>query len=367
MLENQKTLLRAAERIRSTLQRVQAATAVIELPDADWQECGSLIRQIHRAESRRWIHAVTVLSDRFERSIARCAERIQEISRQVSLFQWTSALPSVREIFAELVALSDEFEGVKVDLPNQAVSVTTEPIDLEEIGFGPFEIRLHWDRIGERPPYDAIALDPNPARESSDTTHPHVKGERLCEGDGQMAIDRALRAGRLCDFFQIVSRILSTYNSASAYVSLSDWEGVPCNGCGDMLREDDTSACERCSDLLCRNCLIFCERCDALCCQSCTNYCRVCEAQVCSGCQQDCGGCERVCCSRCLSETGLCEECSEKEHAESLDDDETPPDETAAPAAPSAGEADPFTSAASVAIQPHGMGETSVSAGPGVN
>ena len=39
---------------------------------------------------------------------------------------------------------------------------------------------------------------------------------------------RALRAGRLLDFFQIVSRILETYNSGSAYVSLSHWNGSPC-------------------------------------------------------------------------------------------------------------------------------------------
>ena len=350
MLQNQKTLLRAAERIRSTLQRVRAATAVVELPEAHWHECESLIQQIRWAESRRWMHAVTVLSDRFERSIVRCAERLQEVSRQASLSKRPAALPTVREIFGELVALSDEFERVGVDLPNQTVSVTTEPIVLEEIGFGPFEIRLHWDRIGERPPYDVVALDPNPARESSDTTHPHVKGERLCGGDGQMAIDRALRAGRLLDFFQIVSRILNTYNSGSAYVSLSDWDGIPCNDCGDMMREDDVYACERCSDVLCRNCLISCERCDALCCQSCANYCRGCEAQICSGCQQDCRGCQRVFCSRCLSETGLCEKCTEEEHAESLDDDETLPDETAASAATSAGEAAPLPPAASVAI-----------------
>jgi hypothetical protein len=348
MHQNQKLLLRAADRIRFNLQRI-LATAVAELPEGDWQYCQSLIRQLERAQRAGWINAAAVLRDRYERALADCAGRLHDVSRQVSLSARVATLPTVREVFSELTGLADEFETVNFDLPNQTLSVTTEPIVLEEIGLGRFEIQLHWDRIGERRPYDVVALDPNPARESSDTTHPHVKGERLCEGDGQMAIDRALRGGRLGDFFQIVSRILSTYNFASAYVSLSDWEGLPCNGCGDLLHEDDEAACARCCDVLCRNCLICCERCDRLCCQSCTNYCGRCEAQICSGCEQNCGGCQHVCCSGCLCETGLCEECTEEEHAEALDDDEIPPDETATAPSPSAGEETPFPTA-SVAI-----------------
>ena len=167
------------------------------------------------------------LKDRLERALERCSDRLQEISRQVSGSAGCCPPQTVREIFGDLVALSDEFEGVTIDASNQTLSVTTEPIVLEEIDLGPFEIRLHWDRIGERRPYEVVALEPNPAGESSDTTHPHVKGEQLCEGDGR-AVDRPSPSSRtLVDFFQIVSRILDTYNSGSAYVSLSDWNGSP--------------------------------------------------------------------------------------------------------------------------------------------
>jgi hypothetical protein len=349
MHQYQKLLLRAADRIRLNLERIRA-TAVVELPEGDWQYCQSLIRQLERAQRAGWINAATVLRDRYERALAGCAGRLHEVSRQVSASARVATLPTVREILCELSGLADEFETVKVDLPNETLSVTTETIVLEEITLGRFEIQLHWDRIGERHPYDVVALDPNRAGESSDTTHPHVKGERLCEGDGQLAIDRALRSGRLGDFFQIVNRILNTYNPGSAYVSLSDWEGQPCTGCGDLLREDDETACARCSDVLCRNCLICCERCDRLCCHSCTNYCGGCEAQICTSCEQNCGGCQRVCCSGCLCETGLCEACMEEEHAEGLDDDEISPDETAATALPTAEETAPVPSAASVAI-----------------
>jgi hypothetical protein len=228
MHDHQKTLLRNAEQISSQLQRLRAVPITFELPDGDWVECQSLMRRIDLCTKRNWTHAAAVLKDRLERSLECCSDRLREISRQVSASSRLQLPPTVREIFRDLIALSDEFEDVKVDGSNQTLSVTTEPIMLEEIDLGPFEIRLHWDRIVERRPYEVLALEPNPAGESSETTHPHVKGEQLCEGDGRVSIDRALRAGRLLDFFQIVSQILHNYNSGSAYVSLSHWNGSPC-------------------------------------------------------------------------------------------------------------------------------------------
>jgi hypothetical protein len=323
MHDNQKTLLRAAVRISSHLQRLRAVPITFDLPDGDWVQCQSLIRQIDLCTNRNWTHAAAVLEDRLERSLQRCSDRIREISRQVSGSGRLMPPQTVREIFKDLIALSDEFEGVRVDGANQTLSITTEPIVLEEIDLGPFEIRLHWDRIGERRPYEVVALEPNPAGESSETTHPHVKGEQLCEGDGRVSIDRALRSGRLLDFFQIVSRILDTYNSGSAYVSLSHWNGSPCADCGDVVCDNDQYTCDRCGDRLCRECLSSCTRCDGICCHTCTNYCRSCEESICSGCQHDCGQCQRPVCNSCLSETGLCQECQEERDAESFDEYES--------------------------------------------
>jgi hypothetical protein len=345
-----KSLLRAAEGISSQLQQLRSAPVLVELPEAHWTECQSLVHRIHLSRSHGWHNAAALLEDRLERALSRCSERLQEISRYVSSSGRLSPSQTAGEIFRDLVALSDEFESVTIDVPNQTLSITTEPIFLEEIGLGPFEIRLHWDRIGERRPYEVVALDPNPARESGDTTHPHVRGEQLCEGDGQMSIERALQAGRLLDFFQVVSRILDTYNSGSAYVSLAGWDGSPCTDCGDLLREDDEYVCDRCSDMLCRECLTLCERCDAICCHTCSNYCRGCEMQICSSCQRECSGCQRLLCSHCLSETGLCQECQEEHDADSIGEDDTPPVETAAPVAPTARDADPEQAAAPAAV-----------------
>ncbi len=78
------------------------------------------------------------------------------------------------------------------------MSVTTEAIVLENIELGTFEVRLHWKRIGERRCYEVVAREPNPAGESSETTHPHVRGEQLCEGDGR-ASDRSFPPIRTAD------------------------------------------------------------------------------------------------------------------------------------------------------------------------
>jgi hypothetical protein len=352
MQDNQKILLRAAERIASHLHRLRAGPLSLELPEGDWTHCRSLLRQIDLCTSRHWNHAAAQLNDRLERALERCSEHLQEISRRAAGSGRFSPPQTTREVFGDLVALSDEFEGVTIDRSTQTLSVMTEPIVLEEIELGPFEIRLHWDRIGDRRPYEVVAREPNPAGESSDTTHPHVRGDQLCEGDGRAAIDRALRAGRLLDFFQIVSRILDTYNSGSAYVSLSHWNGSPCADCGDSVCDDDQYACDRCGDLLCRDCLTSCVRCDAICCHCCTNYCRTCEESICSRCQQTCARCQRPVCNSCLSEAGLCEECQEEHDAESSDEDESDstPVEAETPVAPTAGDPQPEQATASAAI-----------------
>jgi hypothetical protein len=361
MHKDQKSLLRVAERIASHLQRLGAAHFSFELPNESWDQCQCLIRQIDLCVSRGWLHAAGLLKDRLERAIERCSDRLRNIGRQAAGYGRLAPLQSLGEIFQDLTVLADEFEGVTLDGSSQTVSITTQPIVLEEIALGSFEIRLHWDRIGERRPYEVVALSPNPAGESSDTTHPHVKGNQLCEGDGQAAIAQALRTGRLLDFFQLVSRILDTYNSSSAYVSLSEWNGSPCADCGAVLGDEDQYSCDRCGDLQCRDCLSSCVRCDALCCHSCTNYCHSCEESVCSRCERTCSRCERTFCTSCLSEIGLCEECQENHDAESLEDEDfSPTVETQTPAASAAREQDSFATPPADAVQSDRLGQTAV-------
>jgi hypothetical protein len=271
MEPNQKRLLRASESIRAQLGRLLSMSGEVDLPAEHWIECQKLARQLHSATRRGWNRCQPVLRDRLEWCLMGCIERLQCATRELSAPSPKPSPPTFRAIYSELCALPTEFDGFIVDLANEAISLTTERVVLEDIDLGPFEIRLHWNRIGEHRCYDVVALEPNPARESSDVTHPHVRSEQLCEGDGQEAIRRALLSGRLSDFFQIVAQTLHTYNGGSAYASLSEWEGRGCDDCGQFVSDDDRSICERCDRDLCLDCLDACESCESRLCHGCTD------------------------------------------------------------------------------------------------
>ena len=84
------------------------------------------------------------------------------------------------------------------------------------MNLGPFEIRLDWGSLSDPNPYSVVALDPNSAASNDEVTHPHVKDEHLCEGEGHSAIRAALAECRLLDFFMLVSQVLHTYGQGSA-------------------------------------------------------------------------------------------------------------------------------------------------------
>jgi hypothetical protein len=192
--------------------------------------------------------------------------------------------------------------------------------------------------------YEVIALEPNPAAESRDISHPHVRNQLLCEGDGQEAIRRALFSGRLSDFFQIVTQILNTYNGGSAYASLSEWEGTACEDCGRFVSEDDRSFCERCDRGLCLDCLECCGGCEARLCSCCTEQCESCDARLCRSCRRSCDQCGSVHCVNCLFDNDLCGECQEQENDEdTLDQNEESTVELATAVAPPAGESSSAT------------------------
>jgi len=348
MVSNERVLVRTAESIRSQLWRLASSPVEIHLPELELNECQTLVRQFERAAQRDWFHSQAVLRDALERSVTRCSERLQQVLRQFSTSRSRVALPTLRSVFTELSALQDEFDVHTIDLRNETVSVTTERIVLEDVDLGQFEIRLNWSRIGQHRCYEVIALEPNPARESGDITHPHVKCDQLCEGDGQHTIERALSSGRLCDFFQIVNQILNTYNGGSAYAALSEWGGFVCQDCGQAMSEDDRSCCDRCETDICLNCPVVCTGCENRLCHSCTDPCRICDSRLCSGCQRSCDRCDRVFCANCLSESGLCDQCQEQENEETLNQDEDETIEIAAAVAPSAGDTVTVPNTASV-------------------
>ena len=133
---------------------------------------------------------------------------------------------SLRLVHDELRQLGQEFG--RFALRDGCLCVETEPIELEGVLLGAFEIQLSLEQLASGDTERALrirALDPNPAASNEAVTHPHVNDERLCTGDAATALNASLRAGRICDFFLVVQSVLQTYNPESPYVALDQWHG----------------------------------------------------------------------------------------------------------------------------------------------
>ena len=224
-------------------------------------------------------------------------------------------LPEFSDIYTELLQINQEYGEYQFDLEEKTISVITEPITLEDIDLGPFEIKLFIDQIGQlynAAPYKIIALEPNPAGTNDEVTHPHVSSKMLCEGNGSNLIRRSLEDGRMNDFFTIIVNILNTYNPDSPYVSLHEWHGQSCYDCGRTVTGDETYLCELCENIFCDYCSTYCQKCDSTVCLGCSYHCSSCEEPVCNDCTAKCKECEERFCKDCLTEEGLCPDCEEQ-------------------------------------------------------
>jgi len=221
---------------------------------------------------------------------------------------------SAIDLWKDIVALDAEFDGVILDLQNRALSVTTEPIELEGVYLGTFQIELSWkdSGCGHLWRYHIIAGDPHPAASNEDVTHPHVQSESLCEGDGTESINAALQTGRLLDFFTLVNCVLRNYNSASAYIELEDWEGSTCSECGVLMNSDEYFICAGCSTHFCEDCRSLCLDCEESFCLSCMGICQRCEEYYCRYCLRSCRDCQEDACSGCRNKQERCQKCYER-------------------------------------------------------
>ncbi len=207
---------RVAEQVRCNLlerqhaQRHQQAE-LLRAPIQYVQRLDELWRRLSKALARQWYGAARRLHAQLHRIQQEAAAELAVLQRQFDQ-QRTPTLPSLRDLAAELDQIEDEFGGWRYDRRDQALSVTTEPIELEHVPLGRFEIRLMLSDLatpGRPHTYSIIALDPNPAAGSPQVTHPHVADERLCEGDACVPLRHALGDGRLCEFFMLVRSVLS--------------------------------------------------------------------------------------------------------------------------------------------------------------
>ena len=223
-------------------------------------------------------------------------------------------VPKLSFLVEELRQLQQEFGKIDFDKGEGAISVVTDPVTLEGVYLGPFQVQLQIDKLCELykgPVYQVIALDPNPAATAEDVTHPHVSKEQLCEGDGAAAIWTALEQGRMSDFFTMVRSILDTYNPDSPYVSLSDWHGEPCYDCGYVVDSERSYFCQFCDRNYCEECSTYCLGCEESLCLGCAGQCTQCGHMFCRQCVSACEECKRLFCEKCL-EDEICSTCKER-------------------------------------------------------
>jgi hypothetical protein len=328
-MEKQKNLIKLSNLLLDSLNelkraRLQQIQAVMDDFSVKCSEATKDSRLFSTAVEKGWLIGAEDVRSRVSRNLNDFSYYLQRFKELVN--EDETAVPNFSDIFAELLQAEQEFGEVKFDSNEKTLSITTEPITLEDISFGPFEIKLFVSqlyRLYSDSPYRVIALEPNPAGNDSDVTHPHVSAERLCEGDGHVAIRKSIEQGRLCDFFTMAINILQTYNPDSPYVALDEWEGRACYDCGCTIFDDESYYCERCDRDYCSQCSTCCRVCDTTVCLGCSCECQGCNEPVCRDCADTCKVCEETFCKNCLTEDGLCENCeSERKENENEERDE---------------------------------------------
>ena len=350
MKHPRKRLWRTASRIYHCLVS-EEPSSLYEMPFQTWWYCDRLLRKRQQAQRRGWDSAALKLERQLKTGVTQLIQELTTLHGELSSDTSPQQISSVRELYAELRSLEEEFGELQLDLRAQTISVSTEPIKLEGVYLGPFEIRLNYAnlKMDNGSPYRVFATDPHPAFTNDCVTHPHIQSDVVCEGDGRQVIRRSLEQGRLFDFFTMVASLLRTYNSDSPYVALSDWDSIECTECADVIAATEQTRCDNCEITLCTGCAKDCLDCDCPFCHECLSYCDSCHGQCCSSCLQQCVQCRADCCQRCLLENERCSDCDAEELEETNEELPENPDSAAIPVT-------------ATAVQPDCLGETVVPA-----
>ena len=178
MTQDDKRLLRLAIAIHEQLLLKQGSPTSLEIPTETWRQSEVLLGRLKQAQRRGW----RLAAERLRRDLRTTLERLGgDLTGLSVLLEQPSASArqaSIRDIYADLLALREEFEDISFDLPQRTLSVTTEAIQLERVYLGPFEIRLDWSDLAHGHPrnYRVIALDAHPAENNESVTHPARHG-----------------------------------------------------------------------------------------------------------------------------------------------------------------------------------------------
>jgi hypothetical protein len=313
MKHAQDPLVRLAMAIHAQLVARRRAVRLDELPADRWSRCETLVRDVRRAELRGWHLAAGEVRRDLQYAVRSLQLELLALADRLEATPPGAPTPTLRDVYEDLVALEEEFEGLDYDRSARSLVITTESIELDGVPLGPFEIRLDWGRPTAETCYRIVALEPNPAAARQEVTHPHVLDEVLCEGHGRQAIRQALAEGRLLDFFTLVAGVLRTYNAESPFVALDAWYGRVCSDCGSFVSEDERFTCSECGDDLCDECYVPCAGCEEPYCRRCLTPCEVCDDSYCQSCLGRCAECGAAVCHPCLNDEERCPNCHEDE------------------------------------------------------
>ena len=311
--KRQRDLFRLADLICVAVRQAEHEWPLPKLPDFAWDAVLTWRRHLEFTQSRAWFAAAAECRQELDSALHELVNQANTARQQVREIDKDSHDIRLRDVYDELVALDSEFGDVAWDFRDRTLSVATESIELDDMNLGAFKIVLNWSDLSVTRQYQVIALEPNAAAGDDEVTHPHIHGQSLCEGDGRVPIRNALRQGRVCDFFLLVTQVLQTYNAGSAYVRLTDWDGKSCADCGDTCGRNNANYCDSCEVTLCSECGGTCADCEGHFCSECRGACQGCDDRFCRNCLADCSGCSHGFCKGCLTD-GNCDECRESDN-----------------------------------------------------
>ena len=187
--------LKAAQSIHRQLMRAAAGLVVPDLPRQLWQHVRVTANSVAKAQVWGWQQAARVKSRELLNGLDELQRAVNQLIGELQDRLQPLPVATAAELYADLVALEQERFEVQIDLDQHQLRVTTEPIELERIHLGRFEIRLDWQPPHATRRYRIVALEPNPSAANDAVTHPHINDEILCEGDGRASIARRWRPG----------------------------------------------------------------------------------------------------------------------------------------------------------------------------
>lgn len=289
------------------------------------------------ARQHCWLRTLARLEESLLGRVRKIHESASEILSQ-SRSLTRPVQPTLRDLFFEIRQLEEEFSAVRLDLKAGIIAVDTDCIELEGMYLGAFRINLtiaNLARWTDARAFEVEALDPQPAASNSDMVHPHVQDGKVCAGDGSIPIAAALREGRLADAFLAINSVLNTYNPASPYISLDDWEGIRCSDCESLVDDDHRYTCESCGSSVCDDCSACCDQCQNIFCRSCLETIEEPESKyLCRHCRAKCVECDQFAATEDI-EDGLCLQCF-KQHQQEQENNHEHSIPSTAPADPGA-------------------------------